>query len=957
MSYAQHPAYIHLSDKDGLPDIEFYSIIEDNQGFIWLAADTGLYRYDGKTFKNYTHPKKIGLSVFGLKIGPDGKVWCNNIAGQFFYVEDDKLVLFTDLNGENKGILPQFTFMKNRLVIFALRKGILLFDLKTQKKLPSSILSDAYRNVFVQNDTLFYQQSNLVKYKVDKQEIHYKNIETDSSQFSSFQTKHFKFKNQSYLYYYNYITNNSHLFKDKGASYQSISLPKGIESNKVIYAQVIENDLWLCTEEGILVYDLKEETLTLKARYFKNKVITKVLRDSEGNYWCTSLRNGVFVIPNIYIENYELPQNLSNITSMEVVKSTHLLCGTHNGNLIDIDISTSKVNIVKLEYDQKVSSILDDSYNDQVYISQQGKSFIFNLKTGLIQEENVFLNAKDLSLISENKFLLASFEDAKIIDFNKSDLNQKIFSKLHTGRSYSSYYSKSSNTMYVGYLRGLRIYKSTGDSNVIMHNKKSIFAIDITETSDGMIWVSTFKDGVIGIKEGKVLKHYTLQNGLLSNQTKVIEGDGRTLWIATDKGLQVLNIETGRLRNLTKTDGVIAQNITDIKIKDSYVYISSNKGVFRINKDKVFTKKKLSGFYFENVLIEDKEVTLKNNYTLPHDHRKIQFRFHTNGFSSQKNSLYRYRLGGTKDNWETLPYGTNQLTFNRLSPGKYLLEVKAVEKDGIAETSSQKINIRVKHPFYQRWWFIISCLVTIIFVLWFYFWRRITKLKTKQQELLEKEHLQFQIATSKLKSLQSQMNPHFIFNAMNSIQNLVLKNDKQAAYTYLTKFGSLLRDNLYMSEKSFVYFDEELSHLKKYLELEKLRFRDDFEYEIFGEETIEDIKIPSTIIQPFVENALKHGLLHKKEGIKTIKLEFYQEKDILRCVITDNGIGMNASREIVGSQELNHESFSTKSIKQKLTLLKKYYKTDIGFYYEPITEGTRVVIKIPSLFETPDDFS
>ena len=171
---------------------------------------------------------------------------------------------------------------------------------------------------------------------------------------------------------------------------------------------------------------------------------------------------------------------------------------------------------------------------------------------------------------------------------------------------------------------------------------------------------------------------------------------------------------------------------------------------------------------------------------------------------------------------------------------------------------------------------------------------------------------------------------------------------KKDAYAYLTKFASLMRENLNMSEKSFVYFDEEVSHLKKYLELEKLRFRNNFTYTLAGQEDIEDIKIPSTIIQPFIENGIKHGLLHKKEGKRNIEITFSQEGEVLKCVIVDNGIGIEAAKAIEKSNELKSESFSTKAIKEKLNLLKKYYDTDIGFHYEDVTIGTKVILKIPA---------
>ncbi len=277
-------------------------------------------------------------------------------------------------------------------------------------------------------------------------------------------------------------------------------------------------------------------------------------------------------------------------------------------------------------------------------------------------------------------------------------------------------------------------------------------------------------------------------------------------------------------------------------------------------------------------------------------------------------------------------------------------ETDKIKKD--KELAEQKNIVITAQKKQNKQYFImaITSLGFLFLILLFYFQRIKIKrkaefLELELQETKKRMVLEKQYKNSELKSLKAQMNPHFMFNAMNSIQSLVLKGNKDEAYNYLTKFSSLIRENLNMSEKSFVYFDEELSLLKKYLELEKLRFRKNFEYSLIGVETIKDIKIPSMIIQPFVENAIKHGLLHKTSGLKNVTIEFFQE-DVFKCIITDNGIGIIAAKalnKIKGKQD----SFSTKAIQDRLSLLKEYYKLDIGFEYENVNEGTRIILKIP----------
>ena len=150
---AQHPVFTHLTEKDGLPDIEFYNVIEDKDGFIWLGADKGLFRYDGKEFKNYTHPEKRGLSVFGLKTDKKGRIWCNNISGQFFYIEKDKLILFKDLKEEVKGQLAVFSFYQKKLVTNTVT-GLYEIDLNNLNQEKLFDIKTGVYPLYVKNDTI-----------------------------------------------------------------------------------------------------------------------------------------------------------------------------------------------------------------------------------------------------------------------------------------------------------------------------------------------------------------------------------------------------------------------------------------------------------------------------------------------------------------------------------------------------------------------------------------------------------------------------------------------------------------------------------------------------------------------------------------------------------------------------------------------------------------------------------
>jgi LytS/YehU family sensor histidine kinase len=220
---------------------------------------------------------------------------------------------------------------------------------------------------------------------------------------------------------------------------------------------------------------------------------------------------------------------------------------------------------------------------------------------------------------------------------------------------------------------------------------------------------------------------------------------------------------------------------------------------------------------------------------------------------------------------------------------------------------------------------------------------------------LQNATVQEELRKSQLASLKSQMNPHFMFNALNSIQEFIILNDKQKANMYMGKFADLMRMTLDMSNKETVSLQDELKCLNLYLELEALRFEDSFNYEISVDQNIsaDEIYLPSMLIQPYIENAVKHGLLHKSKDRK-LKITFSLiNVDTLNCIIEDNGIGRKRSNEINNLRHKKHTSFATGATQNRLELL-NYNKTEaISVHFTDLNDntntgiGTIVSINIP----------
>jgi len=220
--------------------------------------------------------------------------------------------------------------------------------------------------------------------------------------------------------------------------------------------------------------------------------------------------------------------------------------------------------------------------------------------------------------------------------------------------------------------------------------------------------------------------------------------------------------------------------------------------------------------------------------------------------------------------------------------------------------------------------------------------------------VIDKINLEKNANRSKLKAIKSQMNPHFFYNALNTIQSYILANEKKQALTYLAKFSTLTRSILEMTEKDWVSITEEIKTLTLYLDIEKARFNDDFDYKIIKDETIdaETTKIPSILLQPYVENAIKHGLLHKS-GNKNLTILFENHENELIIKIEDNGIGRKKSEELNAIKNKKHQSFATNAMQNRIELLNQNSNKTISIeYIDKVNDadlplGTLVIIKLP----------
>ncbi|MEM6719892.1 MAG: histidine kinase [Bacteroidota bacterium] len=967
--HAQQPIFVHLTEKEDLPDKEFYNVLEDDKGFIWLAADKGLYRYDGKEFKLFSHPEQVGLSVFSLQKDAENTIWYTNLANQVFCVKDGEIQLFLNLKKYFSGSLPRIHLHKDVLILSTIRK-LLIVDKKTKEILSEKSFEDYLFNseLFIHKDTICFIDNTGSLVTIDE-DFQLQRKPTELQYESENRIILFIDKiNNNYVLIKRYLNApEEYILFDIAANNEiKIKLKDVIESELIHKVKAVQNELFVASNNGVHVYRIENGNFVLNQHLLPNVSVSDVLKDSKGNLWFTTLFEGMYVVPNLKLNvDFQIP-NGNTIRKLQKGKSNELFL---IGKQKEFYVFNHDTNVTKSFEKSDVADIKYVFYDDykSLYYLQTTKAF------QSLTIENNTLNfrksyypgvVKDHAIISKDSLLLATGATIMLTSMTNSSNNKIQRYYNERVRSYSCFFNESTRKSYFGTVKGLFVFDADFTKSEITYQGNSIFIKEMVAAADGTLWCLSFKNGIYQLQDNQVVQHITVEDGLLTNINSFMQSDlqHNVLWIAGDKGLQQFDLSTQIFKNLTKKQGIPSYEFTGLEIIEDKVYVSTLNDLFSFHSTAVFSNGSVQKPvpYITSVVINDSLTAVQDAYTIPHYNEKIEIAFNTNGFLSNETITYEYRLKeGSQEElaWQQETSRSNKVVYNKLAEGTYTFQLRAKNGDQFSEI--REIQFTVLGVFYAQWWFYLIIMLTVCVLIWYYFKKQNKRLQEKQQLLLDKQNKELENIFLKLESLRSQMNPHFIFNALNSIQDYILNNEKKLARTYLVKFSRLIRLYLEHSQKDAISLEEELVALNLYLALEKDRFEDSFEYEVRIHNDLEtqQISIPTFLLQPYVENAIKHGLLHKKQHRKlaiSIALDETQEK--LICVINDNGIGRKASGIINDKKVFYPKSFSSDANAKRIELLNKTRTKPIHLHIEDKKDtankasGTKVTLTIPLVF-------
>jgi len=901
--YAQNFFLTNYGIDQGLPSSQVYDVVQDHSGYIWIATDAGVSRFDGAEMVSFK--QSDGLSdnaIVQMHVASDGTIWFLGFNKTFTLYKD------SFFHYAHNQILNET--LQKRLITSFYPNGndTLLLGLNTSCDDPFSgiqIINGAVSTIETTNKNWIDPSKNL---------FHVSNCNNSSALLPK-QIRAISSQNDKVV-----VSGNKSLTILNGQKIET-QAPLNIRLTKALLLDT-EQNVWVGTYQGLKYYSsgiLTDPPLTIESK----QPISCILEDKDGSIWFGTFSNGLYQIPSSKIQYYSNLSSDGNNDFRGLLKNDNALYSYNRNNSI-VNLSVSK----KLNKEREIN--INDNISQLIFT----KKGLQALTENQFDESNFVAPFKGIAFaqsIEENTHWIGG-----LYYFSKMQNGTEVFNSVQIDfqERVNCLIEVAKDHLWLGTVNGLYEYKNEEVRLIESTYNKNISCLSILNRA---IVFGTSGYG-LGTLENNRVTWVNESSGLNSNFINDLFVEKGTLWVATKSGLN--QIENDSICQFNRYKGLVFEDITAIESTEKHILLSTSKGIVTLEKKWLNQDIPLIA---PQINLNGKAVSTASEYTFNYDQQNIEIRLLAFDYF-QKNKLnFRYRLN-SDTSWSSAQQRT--IRYQSLPPGDYTFEVQAQNRNQKWTNQSASFAFVIIPPFYQTTWFYV--LIALIIAVVFYAVLRWQLDKSQKRMQVENE-----LSALKIKALSAQMNPHFIFNSLNSIQNFLIDSDIRKSNKYLSKFAKLMRLVLNNSDKTFVPIRDVLSSLDLYLELEKLRFNDRFEYTINIDPKIEleTTRIPSMLIQPFIENAILHGILPREgKGNIEVSLKFLSDNSLM-CTIEDDGVG----REFhIGKLGKKHKSQGLRITQERLTVFKQLFKNDFQFEFHDLKDefdkpkGTKVELSIPS---------
>lgn len=953
--------YVAFTVNEGLPSNNVYRVLEDNKGFLWIITDAGVARFDGKNFQHYTTQQGLpDNEVLYLEKEKGGRIWIGTYKQVPAYFDEVQNRFVTPLNKKmqawfentaQSSLFPQMDGMmyanRDRFFIFHNAK-ITAHGNKTGKWLGTPI------EVFKDGSTLLWQSNLLIAKSMQEISlVHYKGkLRIDSVRIAKSEPSkslggHI---NERKVYIWNRNSDKCVVISQIKVNpirfhKDTINIPEPYVNcfftEHSVYFTAYSGKIYVYNKKGLKLRDI------LSGNYLPNSYG----EDRKGNRYVCTIDKGLIVYRHNALQNITMPKGFLHTNFLSIAQRSDgtVFAGNYYGEIAEIkkngQFTLHRTNNIVTAKIRKILFCGNDIYS----FSEQGIYRNYKQRIFIPRMQNISF-AKTAITYNDTALIIGTHAGLLRIDARTQKVHELVPGIKKAVRITALVKAKEP-FVYFGSTDGLYQYNYNTNQYIALHKLHPNLKERITTlgyTPDGLVWVVTSDNKILVLRDNKVIQNIYLNdiaNYVIRNITVGKPGE---VWVSTSGGITMIkyhSIGSGlnyTTRSLTVNNGLTSNEVQELFYQDGYIYAATSNGISVIPEDYSVPKTDIPTFLV-HITVNGKEASILNHYQLEYGKQNIQMQFAGVDLNGYFNRL-QYQLDNNK--WINL--GQNILNV-QLSTGVHVLKVRSIDINGNISNKTLILRFDIAVPIWQNIWFWVVGGILLQIVV-FYIISRYQR--RKKEAKLAQKLATVQTAALEQQAFTSLMNPHFIFNALNSIQHYINVQDRQNANRYLSDFASLIRKNFEAAQDSFIPLEEEIENIKLYLSLEQMRFNDKFNYKInMGPNLeIEDWMVPTMILQPLLENALLHGIMPSNIAGKLCISLTLQNKDLL-IIITDNGIGLTNS-EVLKTNAV-HKSRGMELIRKRIKALNNFDSKSITILMEPAFKskknpGNKISFLIPA---------
>lgn len=986
---AQRYNFKTFTTKEGLSNNYINSIEKDKKGFLWIGTANGLCRFDGNYFTKFYNIPKNRASIADNNIqrvfcDSKGRIWVVHNMGLSQFLESSQTFenfnitspnfkgfdITDDHNGniylassegifelsitqkalidigwkaflmhffKDKDIVEKesglISILKGRNGTMWLKTSNHLFEYNTHTKqfkaYPSVLLSSIVGGQLMQDDTL----SNTLYLGSFNMGLTTFNYVTQNAQ--NYRTNHDKFRslnNYDPLYNLKPFKNNTFIFRtdfvvgtfDKVKNQSSLlfSLASGTQINDLIILDSF--NMWIGTTTGLIHTE-------------KDKIDFRKIPDPK----------------NVAHGSFSYIQKADESTSFyyhNALKNQPVIWDEKTGKTHYLPLKNGFIKgfLRYVFYDRKGNTWL--STDSELFCKKRNTAIWQKINVNHPTRSNEPLSIRNLCHDGYGRLWLR-VRNIGLYLFNEKteSFDYQSLIPLSNGAAYSDMiFHPYKNVLLVGEENSALMYEintETADFKVSKYSLSDektevIHPQHMALDSMKMVWINDPRKGMIRYDPYKHTKKiFNIDEGLVFNICETTQSDAQgNIWTCSTEGVTKIIAATGECISLDYPEFRYVHDVFCDKIGN--VYLCTTQGIFKWQSKNSVGNESKGVLYWDKIVVNNTSMSVTEEMPVfSYDENDITIHF---GYLDLKNdflSSFEYKI----QNDTAWHYLGNQhlLSFSQLSAGQYHLQLR--KKNDLNRNNYIELKWQIKPPFWRTWWFVlfaVSAISALIYVV----------LKRRINTIQEQARIKQKLAETEMMALRAQMNPHFIFNCISSIDNFILNNDKENASNWLNKFAKLIRGVLDNSRNDVIPFWKDWEILRLYVELEHLRSDNKFSFKMTADpELLEGhYRIPPLIVQPFIENAIHHGLLHRFDKNGELTVSAFLTDNHLHFSIIDNGIGREKAQALKALNRLDHNSYGLKMSRDRIDLFNAHLENALQIYdlvdENGVATGTKVDI-------------